>query len=705
MTLLTPLYAAIAAAIAIPTLLILYFLKLRRQDVEISSTLLWKKAIQDLQANAPFQRLRRNILLFLQLLALAAAILALGQPQFNAASLVGQRHVILIDRSASMATLDAGDGASPISRLDAAKEAAASFVQGLREPGLIDRDAGDLAMVIAFDREAAVVQQFTGDKRKLEQAIRSITPSDGPSNLEPAVRLARAQAPKLFLPEDNLVIDGISDRWPISLQVFTDGRLPDADRATPGPSDTVVFHRLGKPDTGNLGVIALRADREFDDPSKVSVFAAIQNTFPDSKRIDVQLSVDGVPAGIKELTVPALTDNRGGTQGIAFPLSRSEGATIEVRLLQPAGTPGDPDAFSTDDRATLVIQPAKSLRLALVTPGNLLLRYALESLPQSGDPKVLSPAEYETALRSGQAFDFDVVVIDGTPIAWRDKKNTLPPGRFLVFNHLPNTIDPASLPQRPDPNAPPTPLGPVLIDRGPAGPSSVVSWRRDHRALRSVNLDTLDIFESRSIDIPQGSSALSLAESTSGPIIVELASSESRALVVGFDPAASDWPQDLSFIIFLSYATDYLGTGGGWAVVRSSQPGLTVSDRLPDNASQLECSGPNGISVGAGLASDGSASFGPFPRVGIYTASWRGSPAPGDRSRNGRVERDFAVNLLDPLESDVRSAEQISLATQEASASQADAASVVRSLWPWLLLAALSLVVFEWYIYNRKVHV
>ena len=704
MTFLTPLYAAIAAAIAIPTLLILYFLKLRRQELEISSTLLWKKAIQDLQANAPFQKLRRNILLLLQLLALAAAILALGQPQFNASSLVGQRHVILIDRSASMATLDAGDERSPISRLDAAKDAAASFVQGLREPGLIDRDAGDLAMVIAFDREAAVIQQFTGDKRKLEQAIRSITPSDGPSNLEPAVRLARAQAPKLFLPEDNLVIEGISDRWPISLQVFTDGRLPDADRATPGPSDTVVFHRLGKPDTGNLGVIALRADREFDDPSKVSVFAAVQNTFPQPKRIDVQLSVDGVPAGIKELTVPPLADGRGGTQGIAFPLSRAEGASIEVRLLQPPGSPGDLDSFSTDDRATLVIQPAKSLRLALVTSGNLLLRYALESLPQSGDPKVLSPAEYEAALRSGQAFDFDVVVLDGIPVAWRDKKNTLPPGRYLVFNHLPNTIDPASLPAR-DPATPPTPLGPVLIDRGPAGPSSVVSWRRDHRALRSVNLDTLDIFESRQIDIPEGSSVQSLAESTAGPIIVELSTSETRALVVGFDPAASDWPQDLSFIIFLSYATDYLGTGGGWAVVRSSQPGLTVSDRLPDNASLLECSGPGGISVGAGLASDGSASFGPFPRVGIYTASWRGSAAPGDRTRSGRVERDFAVNLLDPVESDVRSAEQIALATQEASASQADAASVVRSLWPWLLLAALSVVVLEWYIYNRKVHV
>ena len=79
MTWLTPLIAGIAAAIAVPSLVILYFLKLRRRDMEVSTTLLWKKAIQDIQANAPFQKLRRNILLILQLLALAAAILALGR--------------------------------------------------------------------------------------------------------------------------------------------------------------------------------------------------------------------------------------------------------------------------------------------------------------------------------------------------------------------------------------------------------------------------------------------------------------------------------------------------------------------------------------------------------------------------------------------------------------------------------------------------
>src|SRR2546421_11195322 len=102
--------ALAAAAIVIPALLVLYFLKLRRREMPVSSTFLWKKAVQDLQVNAPFQRLRKNLLLFLQLLLLLMLLLALSRPVSNFTPGAGKLSVILIDRSASMSAADEAGG-------------------------------------------------------------------------------------------------------------------------------------------------------------------------------------------------------------------------------------------------------------------------------------------------------------------------------------------------------------------------------------------------------------------------------------------------------------------------------------------------------------------------------------------------------------------------------------------------------------------
>ena len=52
----------------VPLVLAFWMLKLRRTERTVSSTLLWQRFGEDLQANAPWQRLRRSFLLLLQLL-------------------------------------------------------------------------------------------------------------------------------------------------------------------------------------------------------------------------------------------------------------------------------------------------------------------------------------------------------------------------------------------------------------------------------------------------------------------------------------------------------------------------------------------------------------------------------------------------------------------------------------------------------------
>src|SRR5215813_538926 len=114
----TPLGLAAWSALAgVPVgIIALYFLKLRRRPVRVPSTLLWRRSLEDLHVNSLFQRLRRNLLLFLQLLVVFLAMLALLAPRVRGLSGAGQRYVLTIDNSASMGSTDV----SP-TRLDRAK--------------------------------------------------------------------------------------------------------------------------------------------------------------------------------------------------------------------------------------------------------------------------------------------------------------------------------------------------------------------------------------------------------------------------------------------------------------------------------------------------------------------------------------------------------------------------------------------------------
>src|SRR5690606_15281051 len=107
-------------------IIIFYMLKLRRRPARVSSLLLWQQVVQDRQANAPWQRLKRNLLLLLQLLILALLVLALARPYLNVPAEVQGNVVILLDASASMQATDV----SP-SRFAAAQAEALALIERL----------------------------------------------------------------------------------------------------------------------------------------------------------------------------------------------------------------------------------------------------------------------------------------------------------------------------------------------------------------------------------------------------------------------------------------------------------------------------------------------------------------------------------------------------------------------------------------------
>lgn len=80
----------------------LYILRLRRRRVEVPAVLLWTQVLQDFQANAPWQRLRKHWLLLVQLLAALLLVLGVAQPYTRAWVYSGEAHVLVLDGSASI---------------------------------------------------------------------------------------------------------------------------------------------------------------------------------------------------------------------------------------------------------------------------------------------------------------------------------------------------------------------------------------------------------------------------------------------------------------------------------------------------------------------------------------------------------------------------------------------------------------------------
>ena len=126
--------AAPAALLALVPLaaavILLYLLKLRRRELVVPSVLLWRRAVEDVQANAPFQRLRYSLLLLLQLAALTALVGGLAGPFVMTQRLGGKSTVLVLDASASMRAADVAGG-----RFEEARRKAQEVVSGMARGG------------------------------------------------------------------------------------------------------------------------------------------------------------------------------------------------------------------------------------------------------------------------------------------------------------------------------------------------------------------------------------------------------------------------------------------------------------------------------------------------------------------------------------------------------------------------------------------
>ena len=292
---------AILAAVP-PAIVLLYFLKLKRRPLEVPSTYLWHKSVEDLHVNSIWQRLRNNLLLYLQLAVVLFIVLALLRPSWQALRLSGSRLVLLIDNSASMQATDVKP-----SRLEEAKRRVGELIDQMH--------SGDSAMLISFSDTARVEQNFTDNRQQLREALAAIRPSQHSTNLSEALKLAAGLVNPGQANENSTDLRVAGTK----LFIFSDGRFPPVQNFELGNLEPT-FVPIGRSDAANVGIVAFGVSRAEDKNGKLQAFARLNNSGPAAAEVLLKLFVNDQ---VRATDADRLSIPPGETRGLAFPLETS----------------------------------------------------------------------------------------------------------------------------------------------------------------------------------------------------------------------------------------------------------------------------------------------------------------------------------------------------------------------------------------------
>jgi hypothetical protein len=669
----------------------LYFLKLRRRPLRVPSTLLWKRSVEDLHVNSLFQRLRRNLLLFLQLLAVLLAMAALAGPRLTGFSAQGRRFVLAVDQSASMSATDVAP-----SRLAKAKEEARKVIESM--------EGDDLAMIIAFADRARVVSNYTGDRRTLLARLDAITTTEATTSLREALQVAAGLAnPSTQIGEGVVASSVVTPKlggFP-DVDGFSLGNLePEVVVIGPPPPPIIEPSKKSEADGGgdanpsgvvsapsdNVAILALQTRRTEEKADLYQVFGRVRNFRDEPVETEARLlrhepdrpAADGTLLDAIALAIPPR-----GEQSFKFDIPATGLTELEVKIDVV-------DAQPLDNKAFALIGDPRKAQVLVVTPGN---RYLVDTLQtpaatERADVVMISPeqAKAEPFSRDARAGRYDLVIYD------RFRPEAPPEA---------NTLYMGALPPGPAYEAAKAVERPVILD-----------WNVSHPLMEYIrDLPKVVIMKASIVEPPPGSSIL--IESNLGPLAFSAPREGFSDVVVTFplldgDAFNTTWFREISYPLFLFNALQVLGNARealGDQVALPGQP-LTIRAEAPDGT--LEITGPDGRVVEtATRTAQGAFVVNKADRTGLYHARWKPS---------GLLP--FAVNQFDSREADLAprglvpdgvpaekaEAYKIKIGYNPVTGTRVTQASR-QDWWKPLAMAALGVLLVEWYVYNRRVYI
>lgn len=363
----------LAFLILIPVIIIMYLMKQKAKDQPVSSLYLWSEMVKNTQANTPWEKLKRDWLLILQIITLIVLIVALMSPFVLSNFASSGKACIVIDTSASMNFMYDDD----MTRLDKAKEEAISYVRSLKN--------GSEISLVTSDRSAMLLASKSQSKSEVIEQIKNIKASNYAGDAHEGVKMASALA---------------TDNKEIEVMILTDSNIE-----TENLNATVVdvFSELP-----NVGIDYI--SHGVDNKGNLTVLVKVTNYSNTIAARDVALYAGEELIDLKEVEIEA-----GKSEIVYFEKVMMKGDVFSAQLSIK-------DACIEDNICYDVLEEENQRKVLLMTKANVYLEKALNLIPNITVTKSDDIEHMEDLEKQG----YDLYIFDSMlPNKLPDKGNIL----------------------------------------------------------------------------------------------------------------------------------------------------------------------------------------------------------------------------------------------------------------------------------------
>ena len=375
--------------IFIPVIILLYLLKQKAEEEQVSSLYLWQMAYKNLQATTPLEKLKNNLLMYLQIFAMLLLIFALASPYLTKGGKEYQNVLLVIDETGSMNSIyeENDENISGINtaiqhninteknkktRLDIAKEQAKIYVDQISSETRVS--------IIAGANEPTVLLNNSIDKAEIKKVIDNIEGTDTSGTLSNAINLATS----------------ITSAWENYQAIFfTDTSLDIG---------TIQGEVVNLNTTGHNASIDY-VSHTVEEDGTITILVKVTNTGNYKLQADVNVYFDDKLEFVEQVAKDGEFLEPGETKILYFKNIETNASIVKAEI-------NENDSLLNDNIAFDVLLDGTTKKVLFVSEQNVFLEKAIQTLP---DIELYKTTNISNIEETFDLYIFDSIVPDKLP--------------------------------------------------------------------------------------------------------------------------------------------------------------------------------------------------------------------------------------------------------------------------------------------------